>query len=97
MATLALPAAAGQAGAPPAPWHARLQACLSEAERAVAALLAVCEEPGARAALEVRLCCAARMRGTAHLALADAFLPARVLARIAAADAARPAARRRAT
>ena len=42
--------------APPAdaPWHARLQERLAAAESAVAALLAVCEEPDARAALEVR-------------------------------------------
>ena len=42
--------------APPAdaPWHTRLQERLASAENAVAALLAVCEEPGARAALEVR-------------------------------------------
>ena len=42
------------AAAPPAgPWHERLQARLQDVERAAAALLAVCEEPEARAALEV--------------------------------------------
>lgn len=41
-------------GAPPLPWHAQMQECLQEAERAVGALLAVCTEPAARAALEVR-------------------------------------------
>ena len=68
-AVTAAPAADGRDAAPP-PLHARLQACLGDAERAVAALLAVCEEPGAQAALEVRLRCAARVRNTAHRALA---------------------------
>ena len=36
-----------------APWHERLQAGVADVERAAAALLAVCEEPGAAAALEV--------------------------------------------
>ena len=48
-------ASAPAAGAPPGPWPVRLQERLEEAERAVAALLAVCEEPDARAALEVRV------------------------------------------
>ena len=38
----------------PAPWHAELQARVADVERAAAALLAVCEKPEARAALEVR-------------------------------------------
>ena len=79
MAALALPAAAGQADAP---WHARLQACLGDAERAVAALLAVCEEPEARETLEVRPRCAARVRGTAHRVLAVALSFGTPLARV---------------
>ena len=39
-----------------APWHERLQARVADLERAAAALLAVCEEPEAAAALEVRSC-----------------------------------------
>ena len=38
----------------PPPWHERLQAGVADVERAAAALLAVCEEPEAQAALEVR-------------------------------------------
>jgi hypothetical protein len=51
--------AADAAGA--APWHERLHARLAEAERAVAALLSVCEEPAAQDALEARLRCAVRL------------------------------------
>ena len=43
------------AAVPPLPWHERLQARLADVERAAAALLAVCEEPAAQAALEVRV------------------------------------------
>ena len=50
----AAPAAAHHAAAPLSPWHTRLQECLAAAERAVAALLAVCEEPEAQTLLEVR-------------------------------------------
>jgi hypothetical protein len=48
-----------------APWHERLHARLAEAERAVAALLSVCEEPAATDALEARapLRCACHERG----------------------------------
>ena len=47
-------AAPGFYWAPPQPWHDRLQAHLCFLERAAEALLLVCEEPQARAALEVR-------------------------------------------
>ena len=46
-------AAAAPLGATP-PWHERLQAGVADVERAAAALLAVCEEPEAQSALEVR-------------------------------------------
>ena len=42
------------AAAPLPPWHERLQEHLQDLARAAAALLAVCEEPDAAAALEVR-------------------------------------------
>ena len=45
-------AAAGDAAAPP-PWPEQLQARLAETDAAVKALLAVCQQPEARAALEV--------------------------------------------
>ena len=58
MATLpAAPATARHAAVPRAPWPARLQERLDAAERAVAALRAVCEEPKARASLEARAAC----------------------------------------
>ena len=41
---------------PPTPWHTLLQARLEAAERAMKELRAVCEQPEARAALEVRAC-----------------------------------------
>ena len=63
MAAVAAAPPAGGLNAAPPPWHARLQACLGDAERAVAALLAVCEEPEARAALEVRVHSAGRGSG----------------------------------
>ena len=47
-------AAAAAPGGAVEPWHERLQACMADLERAAAALLAVCEEPDAAAALEVR-------------------------------------------
>ena len=48
-------AAAGNAAAP-LPWPEQLQARLAEADAAVKALLAVCQQPEGRAALEVRAC-----------------------------------------
>jgi hypothetical protein len=45
--------AAGAARRPP--WHVRLQARLADAERAAEALRAVCDEPDAVDAFEVRL------------------------------------------
>ena len=55
-------AAAGNAEAPP-PWPEQLRLRLDEADAAVKALLAVCRQPEARAALEVRaLVCDARAR-----------------------------------
>ena len=55
-------AGAARHRAPP-PWHERLQASVADLERAAAALLAVCEEPDAQAALEARACaCGARGR-----------------------------------
>ena len=52
MATLAAVPAARRA-----PWASRLQERQAAAEHAVAALLAVCEEPDAQATLEVRAVC----------------------------------------
>ena len=46
--------------AQPTPWHLRLQARLKAVEDAAAALQAVCEEPDAQDALEVRVVFAAR-------------------------------------
>ena len=50
----------------PMPWHERLKMRLQDLEDAAAALLAVCEEPGAAAMLEVRA--RATARGAAHAA-----------------------------
>ena len=44
----------GAAAAPPQPWYERLQARVADVERSATALLAVCEEPETRAALQVR-------------------------------------------
>ena len=60
------------AAADVATWPARLQERLAAAERAVAALLAVCEEPGVRAAMEVR----ARLLRSAHKLRARQRMPA---------------------
>ena len=54
MATATAPPAR-DAATPPAPWHVLLQSRVTGLERAAAALLAVCEEPEAQAALAVRV------------------------------------------
>ena len=87
--------AAAPAAAPArhAPWPARLQKRLDAAESAVAALLAVCEEPEAAVVLEVQ-CVRGSARVRAHIRPAHACLPG-ATARALAADAARPALRHR--
>ena len=75
MATTALAAA-------PLPWHTVLQARLAAAERALAELRAACETPEARAALEVRACCAFVRQADAPRAIALMHLPGAASARL---------------